>query len=229
MRTDEPVGYAPRHIGGEPIMANYGTTVVIEASGVYWASSKAVNEAVLSRRPGGSPWTQTRCPRPRPSPTPPARTSPHGPGGRGIAATTAPGNPSRPRLRPPRRNPPMATRTLPVVLGSMRPIPPVSPGTSQPTASTTRTGCPMVVRGGNARPRTQWATVGITAGSRWTTWSVPGGTGSWWPRCCRWPVLLWSPIGREVRWETDGVGGPTGKCDGWRRPPGECFDRRFLS
>jgi Cu2+-exporting ATPase len=34
------------------IMSSIGTTAVIEVSGVHWASSKAVTEAVLSRRPG---------------------------------------------------------------------------------------------------------------------------------------------------------------------------------
>ena len=34
------------------IMNNTSRTAVIEVSGVHWASSKAVTEAVLSRRPG---------------------------------------------------------------------------------------------------------------------------------------------------------------------------------
>src|SRR5580765_3278573 len=33
-------------------MSSTGRTAVIEVSGVHWASSKAVTEAVLSRRPG---------------------------------------------------------------------------------------------------------------------------------------------------------------------------------
>src|SRR6185503_17373051 len=33
-------------------MRSTGTTAVIEVSGVHWASSKAVTEAVLGRRPG---------------------------------------------------------------------------------------------------------------------------------------------------------------------------------
>src|SRR6478736_1382842 len=33
-------------------MSSTGTTAVIEVSGVHWASSKAVTEAVLGRRPG---------------------------------------------------------------------------------------------------------------------------------------------------------------------------------
>ena len=34
------------------IMSSTGRTAVIEVSGVHWACSKAVTEAVLSRRPG---------------------------------------------------------------------------------------------------------------------------------------------------------------------------------
>ena len=33
-------------------MTSSGTTAVIEVSGVHWASSKSVTEAVLGRRPG---------------------------------------------------------------------------------------------------------------------------------------------------------------------------------
>ena len=37
-----------------------------------------------------------------------------------------------------------------------------------------------------------------TAGCRWTTWSATCGTGSWVAAVLSVPVLLWSPIGREV-------------------------------
>src|SRR6476659_1656430 len=62
--TDTPQGYSvaaewqrsERWIslrdGRGPVMTSSATTAVIEVSGVHWASSKAVTEAVLSRRPG---------------------------------------------------------------------------------------------------------------------------------------------------------------------------------
>ena len=40
--------------------------------------------------------------------------------------------------------------------------------------------------------------MGITPGCRWTPWSATCATGSWSPRCLSVPILLWSPIGREV-------------------------------
>src|SRR5664279_4375028 len=47
----QPPHLFPAHPEGND-MSSTGRTAVIEVSGVYWASSKAVTEAVLSRRPG---------------------------------------------------------------------------------------------------------------------------------------------------------------------------------
>src|SRR5664279_1639824 len=47
----QPPHLFPAHPEGND-MSSTGRTAVVEVSGVYWASSKAVTEAVLSRRPG---------------------------------------------------------------------------------------------------------------------------------------------------------------------------------
>ena len=59
---------------------------------------------------------------------------------------------------------PAAARSQPVVLGSTRPIPPMSQGISQPTASTTHTDAQWWCGATSLVPGRDRATVGITAG-----------------------------------------------------------------
>ena len=72
-------------------MTDMRSTAVLEVSGVQWASAKNVAEAVLSRRPGVLVWRRIRWRRPRLSPmTRPEPQWRSWPAGCGTAAITAP-------------------------------------------------------------------------------------------------------------------------------------------
>ena len=174
-----------------PTMSSTGTTAVLEVSGVHWASSKAVTEAVLGRRPGvlaveANPVSQTATVTYDPTRT----SSPSWPAGSATAATTAPGSPSPTTSATRWPNPP-AARTATTMAGRR---PPTTP-TQRPARATAR----RARRSGRQRtPRTRWGTAGTTAGCRWTAWSRDMRNRFLVAAVLSVPVLLWSPIGREV-------------------------------
>ena len=186
-------------------------TAVIEVSGVHWASSKAVTEAVLSRRPGvlavdANPVSQTATVSYDPDRHLGRR---HSPGGCGTAGTTAPGSPSPTTCVTRWPNP-----ALPCRRGSR--------STARPEgldSGTREAGVDDFVRAGDVDPRQQGDAdrhdQGHGVAGQRTAQDVMGHGGHHGgmsmdamvadmrnrfvvAAVLSVPVLLWSPIGREV-------------------------------
>ena len=160
-------------------------TAVLEVSGVQWATEKAVVEAVLGRRPGCSRSRPTRSPRPRPSPTTrPAPRSRSWPGGSATAATTArasrcPGHVCDPLLEAPPRRPPGHAGAR----RARRPRRAAARAGTTPAAEMS----PHEMMGHGGHGGMSMAAMVADMRNRFLVAAVLSV-----------PVLLWSPIGREV-------------------------------